>query len=369
MVAHTSSLPSIFSLESVPGWVENGNSPIVLACDLGFLWPFQLQLQPLQLFLSCIRLAKEAFHAKRSVDTIQLAEHKNSVDKTLRSTRYAWWSGNARFVDTSGSFLGAHVVHAGLTSLWTGSMSLFEVSRFVFERPMYEQGEILLPHMATLALDVGPGGDVDSTFPFFSTGCLQLISSGDASLGGLFHCLVGPAQLEDSASGSVSFFTWQDRFRLTSILGALSNGALDTWSCGGGNTRVLKFDATTLNFFVLSRYIIRAPLGSEGWIIGVHSLEGVIGGHSWLGLFLISGGFWHVATQPFDALMRAFTWSGEAILGYSLSTLSLCSFTAAVLAWYNDTAYPSEMCGPTGPEASQAQIFCCARQKCRFEAK
>ena len=101
-------------------------------------------------------------------------------------------------------------------------------------------------------------------------------------LGGLFHCLVGPAQLEDSASGSVSFFTWQDRFRLTSILGAhsstlgiaslllagtaLSNGALDTWSCGGGNTRVLKFDATTLNFFVLSRYIIRAPLGSEGWI-------------------------------------------------------------------------------------------------------
>jgi len=200
-----------------------------------------------------------------------------------------------------------------------------------------------------------------------------VISSGDASLGGLFHCLVGPAQLEDSASGSVSFFTWQDRFRLTSILGAhsstlgiaslllagtaLSNGALDTWSCGGGNTRVLKFDATTLNFFVLSRYIIRAPLGSEGWIIGVHSLEGVIGGHSWLGLFLISGGFWHVATQPFDALMRAFTWSGEAILGYSLSTLSLCSFTAAVLAWYNDTAYPSEMCGPTGPEASQAQTF------------
>ena len=115
---------------------------------------------------------------------------------------------------------------------------------------------------------------------------------------------------------------------------ALSNGALDTWSCGGGNTRVLKFDATTLNFFVLSRDTM-----------------------NFLGLFLISGGFWHVATQPFDALMRAFTWSGEAILGYSLGTLSLCSFTAAVLAWYNDTAYPSEMCGPTGPEASQAQTF------------
>jgi len=80
----------------------------------------------------------------------------------------------------------------------------------------------------------------------------------------------------------------------------------------------------------LSRPVSLHHQGSEGWIIGVHSLEGVIGGHSWLGLFLISGGFWHVATQPFDALMRAFTWSGEAILGYSLSTLSLCSFTAAV---------------------------------------
>ncbi len=67
-------------------------------------------------------------------------------------------------------------------------------------------------------------GALDSTFPFFS--------SGDPTLGGLFHCLVGPAQLEDSASG------WQDRFRLTSILllagTALSNGALDTVSTTGG---------------------------------------------------------------------------------------------------------------------------------------
>jgi len=51
----------------------------------------------------------------------------------------------------------------------------------------------------------------------------------------------------------------------------------------------------------LSRPVSLHHQGSEGWIIGVHSLEGVIGGHSWLGLFLISGGFWQVATQPFDA--------------------------------------------------------------------
>ena len=152
-------------------------------------------------------------------------------------------------------------------------------------------------------------------------------SAQDASLGRLFHCLVGPAQLEDSASGSVSFFTWQDRFRLTSILGALSNGALDTWSCGGGNTRVLKFDATTLNFFVLSRYIIRAPLGSEGWIIGVHSLEGVIGGHSWLGLFLISGGFRPArpaASCPFRDLGRVLA---------CCDTTFLCTHESLYLVW------------------------------------
>jgi photosystem II CP43 chlorophyll apoprotein len=288
-------------------------------------------------------------------------------------SRYAWWSGNARFIETSGSFLGAHIVHAGLISLWTGSMCLFEVSHFVFERPMYEQGEILLSHMATLGLAVGPGGDVDTTFPFFCIGCLHLISSGVSGLGGLFHCLVGPAHLEDSAVGSVSFFTWQDRFRLTSILGAhlltlgiaslllvgtaLSSGVFDTWACGGGNPRVLKIDAMTLNFFVLTRYFIKTPFGSEGWILGVHSLEDIIGGHYWLGLFLIIGGFWHISTQPFDVFMRAFTWSGEAILGYSLSTLSLCGFTASVFSWYNNTAYPSEFYGPTGPEASQAQTF------------
>jgi len=250
---------------------------------------------------------------------------------------------------------------------------LFEVSHFGLERPMYEQGEILLSHMATLALSVGPGGDVDTSFPFFCVGSLHLIGSGVLGIGGLFHCLVGPTNLEDSAGGSVFFFSWQDRFRLTSILGAhlvilgisslllvgvgLTNGIYDPWACGGGSPRVLKIDAITLNFFVLTRYLIRAPFGSEGWIIGVHSLEDIIGGHYWLGLFLIIGGFWHVSTKPFDVFVRAFTWSGEAILGYSLAALSLCGFIAAVFAWYNNTAYPSEFFGPTGPEASQAQTF------------
>jgi photosystem II CP43 chlorophyll apoprotein len=81
------------------------------------------------------------------------------------------------------------------------------------------------------------------------------------------------------------------------------------------------------------------------------------GGHFWLGLALLLGGSWHVQSSPLAALERSFTWTGEALLSYSLSALSLCGFLAAAFAWYNNTAYPSELFGPTGPEASQAQSF------------
>ena len=292
---------------------------------------------------------------------------------SLGSTRFAWWSGNSRFLETSGSFLAAHLAHAGLISFWAGSMCLFEVSHFVFERPLYEQGGILLPHLTTLGIGVGGGGDVTRPFPFFCIGCLHLLSSGVLGLGGLYHSLAGPASLNGSIGGSVPFCTWQDRVRLTSILGAhllmlgaasllfvscaLRNGTFDAWACGGGSPRLLLFDLITLNSFVLTSYLIRAPFGSEGSILGVRSTEDILGGHFTLGLLLVFGGFWHAFTQPFDAFVRALTWSGEAILGYSLSRLSVCGFTAATFAWYNNTAYPSEFFGPTGPEASQAQTM------------
>ncbi|KAL5681587.1 hypothetical protein ACJX0J_007972, partial [Zea mays] len=56
-----------------------------------------------------------------------------------------------------GKLLGAHVAHAGLIVFWAGAMNLFKVAHFVPEKPMYEQGLILLPHLATLGWGVGPG--------------------------------------------------------------------------------------------------------------------------------------------------------------------------------------------------------------------
>jgi photosystem II CP43 chlorophyll apoprotein len=45
-------------------------------------------------------------------------------------------------------------------------MNLFEVAHFVPEKPMYEQGLILLPHLATLGWGVGPGGELFFFFTF-----------------------------------------------------------------------------------------------------------------------------------------------------------------------------------------------------------
>jgi photosystem II CP43 chlorophyll apoprotein len=82
-----------------------------------------------------------------------------------------------------------------------------------------------------------------------------------------------------------------------------------------------------------------------------------VGGHIWVGFLSISGGLWHIATKPFYWVRRAFIWSGEAYLSYSLGALALAGLTAAVFVWYNNTAYPSEFFGPTAAEASQAQAF------------
>ncbi|KAG5383805.1 hypothetical protein IGI04_035275 [Brassica rapa subsp. trilocularis] len=76
-----------------------------------------------------------------------------------------------------------------------------------------------------------------------------------------------------------------------------------------------------------------------------------------LGSICIFGGIWHILTKPFAWARRALVWSGEAYLSYSLAALSVCGFIACCFVWFNNTAYPSEFYGPTGPEASQAQAF------------
>lgn len=286
------------------------------------------------------------------------------------TTGFAWWAGNARLINLSGKLLGAHVAHAGLIVFWAGAMTLFEVAHFVPEKPMYEQGLILLPHLATLGFGVGPGGEVIDTFPYFVVGVLHLISSAVLGLGGIYHALRGPETLEEYST----FFgyDWKDKNQMTNIIGyhliLLGCGALllvfkamffggvyDTWAPGGGDVRIIT--NPTLNPAVIFGYLTKAPFGGEGWMISVGNMEDIIGGHIWIGLTCIFGGIWHILTQPFGWARRALIWNGEAYLSYSLGALSMMAFIATAFVWFNNTAYPSEFYGPTNAEASQAQAF------------
>ncbi|NET50148.1 MAG: photosystem II reaction center protein CP43 [Merismopedia sp. SIO2A8] len=290
--------------------------------------------------------------------------------RDLQSTGFAWWAGNARLINLSGKLLGAHVAHAGLIVFWAGAMTLFEVAHFTPEKPMYEQGLILLPHLATIGYGVGPGGEVINTFPYFVVGVLHLISSAVLGLGGIYHAVRGPEVLE----GYSSFFgyDWKDKNKMTTIIGIhlllLGGGALllvlkamffggvyDTWAPGGGDVRVIT--NPTLNPAIIFGYLAASPFGGDGWIVGVNNMEDVIGGHIWVGLICIFGGLWHIFTKPFGWVRRAFVWSGEAYLSYSLGALSMMGLIAACMVWFNNTVYPSEFFGPTNAEASQAQAF------------
>ncbi|KAL0903028.1 hypothetical protein M5K25_028268 [Dendrobium thyrsiflorum] len=67
-----------------------------------------------------------------------------------------------------------------------------------------------------------------------------------------------------------------------------------------------------------------------------------------IGSICILDGIWHILTKPFAWARRAFVWSGEAYLSYSLGALSFFGFIACGFVWFNNTAYPSEFYGPTG---------------------
>lgn len=265
-----------------------------------------------------------------------------------------WWAGNARLTNLSGRLLGAHVAHAGLIVLWAGATTLFELAHFNRAQPMYEQGLILLPHLATLGWGVGSGGQIVDTYPYFVVGVLHLISSAFLGFGGIFHALRGPAILEER----FSFFgyRWEDANKMTTILGihlvllGLGAGLLVAKAMffGGlydstvGEVRVVS--SPTLNSVVIFGYLFGG--GGKHWIAGVNNLEDLVGGHIWVSILCIAGGIWHITTQPFGWTKQLFIWSGEAYLSYSLGALALMGFIAAYFVSVNTLAYPPEFYGP-----------------------
>ncbi|KAI5647564.1 hypothetical protein M9H77_33569 [Catharanthus roseus] len=206
-------------------------------------------------------------------------------------------------------------------------MNLFEVAHFIPEKPMYEQGLILLPHLATL------GWGVVDTFPYFVSGVLHLISFAVMGFGAIYHALLGPKTLEES----FPFFSyvWKVRNKMTTILGInlilLGLGAFFSSIQGSifwGHVR--KITNLTLIPSIIFDYLLKSPFGGEVWIVSVDDLENIIGGHVWLGSICILGGIWHMLTKPFAWARRALVWSGETYLSYSLGALSVFGFIQVI---------------------------------------
>jgi len=273
-------------------------------------------------------------------------------NQSIEETGYAWYVGNARLINLSGRLLGAHIAHTGLIVFWAGAMMLFEVSHFTFDKPMWEQGLICMPHVAMFGFGIGPGGEVTDVYPFFVAGVMHLISSAVLGFGGIYHSLAGPEKLEQD----FPFFStdWRDKNQMTNILGyhlivlgvgalffvfdwMFIGGAYDTWAPGGGEVRLV---SPTLDPRVILGYLFRSPWGGAGSIIGVNSIEDIVGGHVYVGITAIIGGLFHIFTKPFGWARRAFIWNGEGLLSYALGGICVASFIASTFIWFNNTAYP-----------------------------
>ena len=286
-----------------------------------------------------------------------------SSDATLKTNYvadsidpYSWWAGNFRFVNLSGKLLGAHIAHAGLIVLWAGAMTLFELSKFDPSQPMYDQGLILLPHLATLGVGVGANGQIVDTYPFFAIGILHLVSSAVLGAGGIYHSTLGPSKLDEKGFG----YRWDDGGKMTSILGIhlvlLGVGALLLVAKAvffGGLydpvvSQVRLINNPTLNPLTIFGYLV--GITPTGWTLqgmaAVDNLETVVGGHLWIGAVCILGGIWHINTEPTKWAKGLFVWSGEAYLSYSQAAIAYMGFFAAYFVWVNDTVYPSVFYGP-----------------------
>jgi len=264
-------------------------------------------------------------------------------------------AGNSRFQDLSGRLLGAHVAHAGLIVFWAGAMTLFELSRFDPSLPMYDQGLILLPHLATLGLGVGAGGAIIDTYPYYAIGMVHLVSAAVLGAGGLYHAVLGPPNLDPKGFG----YRWQDGGKMTTILGIhlvlLGLGALllvlKAIHFGGlydplvDQVRLVRPNLDPLRIF---GYLF--GFSPQGWTLtgmaSVDNLEDVVGGHVWVGGLCIGGGIFHIVSTPMAWARQRLIWSGEAYLSYSLGALAIAGLSAACFVSVNTIAYPSVFYGP-----------------------
>ncbi len=268
---------------------------------------------------------------------------------------YGWWSGNSRFTDFSAQFLAAHIGQIASMTFFAGSITLFELSRYNPDIPLYAQGFVCLPQLAREGFGIGSGGAVVDTYPFFAVGMIHLFAAAVFGSGAIFHILTGPKVLAESEStASQRFhFEWDDFETQGRILGHhllfLGSGALlfVAWAATHGI-----YDPVAGEVRAVSPGFDLVRIFKYGWATPgfnpffVDNLEDVMGGHLFIALIDIAGGIYHILVKPWPYTERIYTKSGEALLGYALGGLGLMGLVAAYFCSVNDVVFPVEFFGP-----------------------